>query len=40
MRTDDDLERFFAALNDADRNMLTVEEFRNEVKKRQPFDDE
>jgi hypothetical protein len=42
--TDDNrisIEDFFAALKDFDSNMMVIEEFRNEVKKRQlNFDDE
>jgi hypothetical protein len=41
MIDDKAIEQFFASLNDADRNMLAIEEFRNEVMKRQlNFDDE
>jgi hypothetical protein len=35
MIDDKTIEQFFAGLNDADRNMLTIEEFKNEVMKRQ-----
>jgi hypothetical protein len=35
MIDDKTIEQFFAGLNDADKNMLTIEEFKNEVNKRQ-----